>query len=90
MASPDTDPPPARRLTLSIENAKGEELRPESSPSEEADLVVATDSQGNSLTLLEEYARRRESRVAPAELVLSATCAAASLAFAVLIYLNNH
>lgn len=89
MANPDKDPPPARRLTLSIENAKGEEILPEGGQPEPGDLVVATDSQGNSLTLLEEYARRRESRVTPPEFVLSFACATASLAFALLIYLTT-
>lgn len=75
--------------TLSIEDALGEELLETDEP-RTADIVLATDSQGNALTLLEEYSKRKKRRVSPAELALSFACATASLAFAALIYLNTH
>lgn len=53
-------------------------------------VVLATDSQGNSLTLLEEYAKRKKSGVHPLEFLLSFAFATASLAFAALIYFNTH
>lgn len=81
----DIQPPSA----LSIENGKGEEIH--SSGEQNSDqVVIATDSQGNSLTLLEEFAERRKQRVSPFQLALSFVCASASLAFAALIYFNTH
>lgn len=82
-----TEPNPSQ--SLSIEDGDGAEvLGPEAQTTDP--VVLATDSQGNSLTLLEEYARRREGSVHPIEFILSFICAIASLAFAALIYLNTH
>ncbi|MDQ8187456.1 hypothetical protein [Pelagicoccus sp. SDUM812002] len=75
--------------SLSIEDGKGEEILATKSKDDDQ-VVLATDSQGNSLTLLEEYARRKNSRVGPFEFALSLICATASLAFAALIYFNTH
>jgi len=83
--APDSPLPNA----LSIEDGKGEEV-PAPGTEAEDQVVIATDSQGNSLTLLEEYAERKKSRVSPIELAISFACATASLAFAALIYFNTH
>lgn len=84
------DHPPKRQL-LTLRNASGEELVLEDAAAEAspASTVIATDSNGNSLTLLEEYALRKR-RTHPAEVVLSFLCAAASLAFAALIYIKTY
>jgi hypothetical protein len=74
--------------TLSIEDAGGDELF-RAEPADERRFVVAADAEGNSLTLLEEYARRR-GQPSIGELAFSFFCAAASLAFAVLIHINMH
>ncbi len=81
-------PEPTPSSTLSIEDGRGEELLgPQGGDTDQ--VVLATDSQGNSLTLLEEFAQRKKSRVSPLEFALSFVCATASLAFAALIYLNQ-
>lgn len=87
MSFPPTKP--SAPSTLSIEDGHGEELL---APNQEetSQVVIATDAQGNSLTLFEEYAQRRKRRISPVELALNFACAAASLAFAALIYLNTH
>ncbi|MBK1878061.1 hypothetical protein [Pelagicoccus mobilis] len=87
MAHRDPDTP--RPSALSIEDGKGDEVLPEGQKTEEQ-VVIATDSQGNSLTLLEEYAARKKDSISPLELAISITCATASLAFATLIYFNTH
>ncbi|EDY81082.1 hypothetical protein VDG1235_699 [Verrucomicrobiia bacterium DG1235] len=74
---------------LSIEDAQGEELL-DWDEEENDQVVIATDARGNSLTLLEEYSQRKKGRISPTELTFSFACAAASLAFAVLIYFNTH
>lgn len=87
MSQHPRDPKPTS--TLSIEDGRGEEVL-SSNPEGENQVVLATDSQGNSLTLLEEYARRKNSGVPLLEFLLSCICATASLAFAALIYINSH
>lgn len=77
------------RLRLN-KDTRGEELLIESdSNTSEAnpETVLATDSEGNSLTLLEELSLR-EGKSHPLEFVVAFLCAAASIAFASLIYLN--
>lgn len=71
-----------RRLILQSEDAS-------KASSKDAELVIATDDAGGSLTLIEEYSRRR-SRPSISELLLSVLCAAASLAFAALIYFKAY
>ncbi len=86
-------PPEQDVPRLSLRNAQGRELlvgsdAPESSaPADET--VIATNEAGNSLTLLEEYALRRQ-RPSAGEFALSLICAVASLAFAALIYLKTY
>lgn len=82
-------PQPPRAQGLSIQDGRGEELLGNDA-SENDQVVLATDSQGNSLTLLEEFAQRKKKRVSPLEFAISFACAAASLAFAALIYLNTN
>ncbi|MBD5778173.1 hypothetical protein IEN85_01515 [Pelagicoccus sp. NFK12] len=82
-------PDPKSSSSLSIEDGEGHEVL--GAKAEDKDQVVlATDSKGNSLTLLEEYALRKKSRVRPIEFGISFVCATASLAFAALIYFNTH
>ena len=81
------NPTPPTSSTLSIEDGKGEEVPvPGAEPDQ---VVIATDSEGNSLTLSEEFAARRKRSVPPLEIALSFACATASLAFATLIYFNT-
>lgn len=89
MSQSEHSPRQSRNTSLSIEDADGEELLGDEFDEDEAQIVVASDRQGNSLTLLEEYSRRKSARLSPVEFTISFTCAAASLAFAVLLYLNT-
>ncbi|MBC2604888.1 hypothetical protein [Pelagicoccus albus] len=75
--------------SLSIRDGDGNELLGSQIERQET-VVIATDASGNSLTLLEELAARKKSRVSPAEFLVSFVCATASLAFAALIYFNDH
>lgn len=53
------------------------------------ETVLATDHEGNSLTLLEELSLR-EGKSRPSEFIVAFLCATASLAFASLIYLKTY
>lgn len=79
---------------ITLPDARGRKLILESEgasrkSAEDVETVIATDEAGGSLTLIEEYSRRK-SRPRAAELLLSFLCAAASLAFAALIYFKAY
>lgn len=77
---------------LSLRDARGHELVVEAREPErpaEGQTVVATNGEGKSLTLLEEYTLRNQ-RPGIGQIALSAICAIASLAFAALIYFKTY
>ena len=77
-----------KRKALSLQNARGEKLVLEDKPTDDGtETVVASDEQGNSLTLLEEYSLRKD-KVGFGEFSIAFLSAAASLAFAALIYIK--
>ncbi|MDQ8205134.1 hypothetical protein [Pelagicoccus sp. SDUM812003] len=82
----DNRPPSQSRLT--IEDAHGRQAT-EIDGGKRGETLIAADAEGNSLTLLEEYAARRNKRPVRAELAFSLFCATASLAFAALIYFKT-
>ncbi len=73
---------------LSLRNAQGEKLVLDDTPADDGtETVIASDEQGNSLTLLEEYSLRKD-KVGFGEFSITLLSAAASLAFAALIYIK--
>ncbi len=84
-------PPAQDRARLSLRNPQSEELvvenYPPPLPGQPAETGAATNADGKSLTLLEEFALRRQ-RPSAAQIAFSALCAAASIAFATLLYAN--
>lgn len=83
----DTETKLRLKTELSIEDGSGDDVSPR--PHEQDETVLAAAQDGHSLTLIEEYSMRKQRPTAP-EFAFSLLCAAASLAFAALSYINTH
>lgn len=84
----DLQSPAQESARLSLRNPQGGELVVEvTPPPQPEETVLATNTDGKTLTLLEEFALRRQ-RPSAGQVAISALCAAASIAFATLLYSN--
>lgn len=74
---------PSPKHRFSSLNTEGETLYvQEEGPIEDEGLVVATNSSGNSLTLLEEYSLRKQKQASFTEFYVALASATVSIAFA--------